>query len=96
MPDAASLSSLDAVLSYAFLGLLVGVGYYMAYRMNVGFEPPANVRWLFTVVSVLRIVAAIGFFAWLASLGSALPPLSAFAGFLVGRVLAFRLLGGDD
>lgn len=54
-------------------------------------EAPA---WVVKGLHVLRLAAAIAFFAWLASLG-ALPVLSAFAGFLLGRVVAFRAMGED-
>jgi hypothetical protein len=85
--------TLEVLLSYAALGLIVGFGYYMAMRLNAGI--PANApRWVPIVIHGLRIGAAVVFFAWLARLG-AYPVLSAFAGFLVGRVIAFRALGED-
>ncbi len=84
----------DVISTYAFLGLLVGIGYYLAPRVPTGWQIPAELRWLPAALNVLRIAAAIGFFLYLASLGG-VPTLSAFAGFLVGRVLAFRLTGED-
>lgn len=85
--------SLEAALSYAALGLIVGFGYYMA--MLFGSELPEGApKWLATAMVVLRVAAAVAFFAWLASLGM-LPILSAFAGFLVGRTIAYRALGQD-
>jgi hypothetical protein len=86
--------SLEAVLSYAALGLIVGFGYYMSMRLNSGLPEGAGPPWLPKLLHGLRLAAAIAFFAWLASLG-ALPVLSAFAGFLAGRVIAFRALGED-
>lgn len=84
---------LEAVLSYAALGLIVGFGYYMSMQLNSGL-PEGAPGWVGKALYVLRLGAAITFFAWLASLG-ALPVLSAFAGFLLGRVIAFRTLGED-
>jgi hypothetical protein len=85
--------SLEVVLSYAALGLIVGFGYYMSMRFNAGLPAEAP-SWMPKLLHGLRIAAAIGFFAWLASLGM-VPILSAFAGFLAGRVIAFRALGED-
>ena len=85
--------SLEAILSYAALGLIVGFGYYMSMRLNAGL-PEGAPEWLPKIIHVLRIAAAIVFFGWLASLGL-LPIMSAFAGFLLGRVIAFRTLGED-
>jgi hypothetical protein len=85
--------TLDAVLSYAALGLIVGFGYYMSMRLNAGLPAGAPV-WMPKLLHGLRLAAAIGFFAWLASLGM-MPILSAFAGFLVGRVIAFRVTDED-
>jgi hypothetical protein len=84
--------SFELVAEYAMLGLFVGVGYYLAYRMNIGLPVAKNQRWLLLVLNGMRIAAAIAFFAWLASLG-VVPVLSAFAGFLLGRAFAFRLMG---
>lgn len=85
--------SLEAVLSYAALGLIVGFGYYMSMRLNAGLPAEAPL-WMPRLLHGLRLAAAIIFFAWLASLGM-LPILSAFAGFLAGRAVAFRAMGGD-
>jgi hypothetical protein len=85
--------SFEAILSYAALGLIVGFGYYMSMRLNAGI-PEGAPSWLPMLIHGLRIAAAIVFFGWLASLG-VLPVLSAFAGFLLGRVIAFRTLGED-
>lgn len=84
-------ADLEVVLSYAALGLIVGFGYYMSMQLNSGL-PPGAPGWAAKALYVLRLGAAIAFFAWLASIG-ALPILSAFAGFLLGRVIAFRALG---
>ena len=84
--------SLEAVLSYAALGLIVGFGYYMLMRLNAGL-PEGAPSWMTKLLHGLRIAAAVVFFAWLASLGM-LPILSAFIGFLAGRVIAFRATGG--
>lgn len=86
--------SFEVVAEYAMLGIFVGVGYYLAYRMNIGLPIAENQRWLLWVLDAMRIAAAIAFFAWLASLG-AVPVLSAFGGFLLGRAFAFRLLGSN-
>jgi hypothetical protein len=85
--------SLEVVLSYAALGLIVGFGYYMSMRLNAGL-PGGAPSWMPTLLHGLRLAAAIGFFAWLASLGM-VPILSAFAGFLAGRVIALRATGED-
>ena len=80
-------------LSDAALGLIVGFGYYMAMRFNAGLPADAT-GWMPKLLHGLRIAAAVGFFAWLASLGT--PPISSvFAGFLVGRVIAFRAMGEE-
>ena len=94
--DAESLSmpDVEAILSYAALGLIVGFGYYMSMRLDSGVMAGVGPRWLPLLIHGLRIAAAIGVFAWLASLGM-LPILAAFAGFLLGRVIAFRALGED-
>ena len=86
-------ADLEAVIAYAALGLIVGFGYYMSMRLNSGL-PEGAPGWVAKGLHLLRLVAAITFFAWLASIG-ALPVLSAFAGFLLGRVIAFRTLGED-
>ncbi|MBK8174634.1 MAG: hypothetical protein IPK66_04925 [Rhodospirillales bacterium] len=84
--------SLEAVLSYAALGLIVGFGYYISMQLP---ERAASLpRWMLQAVYALRLAAAIAFFAWLAHLGM-LPVLAAFVGFLVGRTVAFRALGED-
>ena len=85
--------SLEAVLSYAALGLIVGFGYYMSMRLNAGL-PATAPGWMPKLLHGMRIAAAVAFFAWLASLGM-LPILSAFAGFLAGRVIAFRAMGEE-
>ena len=84
--------SFEVVAEYAMLGLFVGVGYYLAYRMNIGLPLAKDQRWLLVVLNAMRIAAAIAFFAWLASLG-VVPVLSAFAGFLLGRMFALHLIG---
>ena len=86
-------ADVEAVISYAALGLIVGFGYYMSMRLNAGL-PEGAPAWMPKVLHGLRISAAVIFFAWLASLGMA-PILAAFAGFLAGRVIAFRLTGED-
>jgi hypothetical protein len=83
----------EAVLAYAALGLIVGFGYYMSMHLNSGL-PEGAPAWAVKGLNVLRLAAAIVFFGWLASIG-VLPILSAFAGFLLGRVIAFRALGED-
>lgn len=86
-------ADLEIILAYAALGLMVGFGYYMSMQMNSGLPPEAP-AWVGRGLHVLRLAAAIAFFAWLASIG-VLPILSAFAGFLLGRVIAFRAMGED-
>jgi hypothetical protein len=86
-------ADLEAVLSYAALGLIVGFGYYMSMQLNSGL-PGGAPEWVARGLYFLRLAAAIAFFAWLASIG-AVPILSAFVGFLIGRVIAFRALGED-
>lgn len=86
--------SLDVIMSYAALGLIVGFGYYASMRLGPAAEAESAPRWLNTVVHLLRLAAAIAFFAWVASLGM-VPILAAFAGFLCGRVIAFRTAGLD-
>lgn len=95
MADGSGLSGgeLEAVAAYAALGLIVGFGYYAAMLANGGL-PAAAPAWAVKGLHILRLAAAIAFFAWLASLG-AVPVLSAFVGFLVGRVIAFRAMGED-
>jgi hypothetical protein len=85
--------SFEAVLSYAALGLIVGFVYYISMRSNAGL-PAGAPPWMPKLLHGLRLAAAIVFFAWLASLG-VVPILSAFAGFLAGRVIAFRATGED-
>ena len=85
--------SFETLLSYAALGLIVGFGYYMSMRSNAGL-PEGAPAWMPKVLHGLRVSAAVIFFAWLASLGM-VPILAAFAGFLAGRVIAFRLTGED-
>ena len=87
--------SLDLIMSYAALGLIVGFGYYASQRLGAPAQAAATggaPQWLTTAVQLLRLAAAIAFFAWVASLGM-VPILSAFAGFLCGRVIAFRTAG---
>ena len=85
--------TIETALSYAALGLIVGFGYYMSMRLNAGL-PQGAPDWISKLLHGLRIGAAVMFFAWLASLGMA-PILAAFAGFLAGRVIAFRSTGED-
>lgn len=86
--------SLDTILSYAALGLIVGFGYYASMRLNAPPGAQAVPEWLTTAVNLLRLAAAIAFFAWVASIGL-VPIMSAFAGFLFGRVIALRAVGYD-
>jgi len=86
--------TLDVVMSYAALGLIVGFGYYASMRLGAPGQTEGAPPWLNTAVHLLRLAAAIAFFAWVASLGI-VPILSAFAGFLCGRVIAFRAAGFD-
>jgi hypothetical protein len=86
--------TLDTILSYAALGLIVGFGYYASMRLNAPAQAKAVPGWLTTGVHLLRLAAAIAFFAWVASLGM-VPIISAFAGFLCGRVVALRAFGYD-
>lgn len=83
----------ESVISYAALGLIVGFGYYLSMRTNAGL-PGGAPRSLSSLLYGMRLLAAVAFFAWLASIG-AVPILSAFIGFLVGRIVALRLLGED-
>lgn len=85
---------LETLLSYAALGLIVGFGYYLALNMNGRLVAGGAPRWVVIGIQILQLLAAIGFFAWLASLGMT-PILAAFAGFLVGRVIALQLIGAD-
>ncbi len=85
---------LETLASYAGLGLIVGFGYYLALNMNGRLVAGGAPRWAVIFIQILQLLAAIGFFAWLASIGMT-PILSAFAGFLVGRVIALRLTGAD-
>lgn len=94
MESALISPSLEVTLSYAALGLIVGFGYYMSMRLNAGLSATARRRMMPKLLHGMRIAAAVAFFAWLASLGM-LPILSAFAGFLAGRVIAFRAMGEE-
>ncbi len=97
MDSAPDSFSLDVIMSYAALGLIVGFGYYASQRLGAPAQTEATrgaPQWLTTAVHLLRLAAAIAFFAWVASLGM-VPILSAFAGFLCGRVIAFRTAGYD-
>ena len=95
MADGSGLfgGELETVAAYAALGLIVGFGYYAAMLANGGL-PAGAPAWAVKGLHILRLAAAIAFFAWLASIGI-LPILSAFAGFLLGRVIAFRAMGED-
>jgi hypothetical protein len=62
-------------------------------RSNAGLPADAP-PWMTKLLHGLRLAAAIVLFAWLAFLGM-VPILSAFAGFLAGRVIAFRVTGED-
>lgn len=93
MPELTADLSISTLLSYAALGLIVGFGYYTMALTRFGL-PDDTQPVLIKVLSGMRIAAAAIFFAWLASLGM-LPILSAFVGFLVGRVIAFQTLGID-
>ena len=84
--------SVQAVAFYAAFGLIVGLGYFVALRHNVDLYIDRGPGWLPVLMHGLRIAAAIALFAWLASLG-ALPILSSLAGFLAGRMVAFRISG---
>jgi hypothetical protein len=84
--------SVQAVASYAAFGLIVGLGYFASLRLNVDLYIDRGPGWLPMLMHGLRIAAVTAFFAWLASLG-ALPILSSFAGFLAGRMVAFRISG---
>ncbi len=87
--------SLEVVVEYGLMGLCVGVAYYMAQRLNQRLLLASDQRWMLWLFDGLRIVMAIGFFAWLASIGS-VPVLSAFVGFLAGRLLAVRIVPGPE
>lgn len=85
--------SYDVVIEYALMGLCVGVAFYMAQRLNLRLPLTKDQRWMIWVLDAVRIIGAIAFFAWLASLG-AVPVLSAFVGFLAGRLLATHIVPG--
>lgn len=87
--------SVEVVAEYALMGLCVGIAYYMAQRLNLRLPLTQEQRWILWVLDGVRIVGAIAFFAWLASIGS-VPVLSAFGGFLVGRLLAARIVPGPN
>jgi hypothetical protein len=87
--------SIDVVAEYALMGLCVGAAYYMAQRLNFRLPLSKDQRWILWVLDGVRIVLAIAFFGWLASIGS-VPVLSAFGGFLAGRLLAGRIVPGPD
>jgi F1F0 ATPase subunit 2 len=85
--------SVQAIAAYAAFGLIVGLGYFVSLRLNVDlYIDRGRPGWLPILMHGLRIAAAVAFFAWLASCG-ALPLLSSFAGFLAGRMVAFRISG---
>ena len=84
----------ELVLSYAALGLIVGFGYYGSMQWTGMLAAGGAPGWTGKLVNGLRLAAAIVFFLWLASIGG-LQILSAFAGFLVGRQIAFSLGGLD-
>jgi hypothetical protein len=81
---------LETFFSYAALGLIVGFGYYLAMAMNANLVAKGVSRRAVMVIDGMRVLAAIAFFAWLASTGT-VPVLSAFVGFLCGRLLAMQL-----
>lgn len=84
----------EQVLSYAALGLIVGFGYYGSMQWTALLGADGGPAWTGKLVGGLRLAAAIAFFLWLASIGG-LQVLSAFAGFLIGRQIAFSLGGLD-
>lgn len=87
--------SVNVVAEYALMGLCVGVAYYMAQRLNLRLPLTREQRWILWVLDGARIILAVAFFGWLASIGS-VPVLSAFGGFLGGRFLAGRIVPGPD
>ncbi len=88
-------ATFEVLASYGALGLIVGFGYYSALRWQAVLAGANVPRWWSWGVNALRVGAAIVFFAWLASFETMVPILSAFAGFLVGRVIAFQMMGED-
>ncbi|NJO67650.1 MAG: hypothetical protein HC826_01525 [Rhodospirillales bacterium] len=84
--------SVEIVAEYGLVGLVVGVAYFLARRMNQNLLQSTDQRWMMWTMEGLRILVAIAFFAWLASLGT-VPVLSAFVGFLIGRVAADKVMG---
>ena len=89
-------STFEIVASYGALGLIVGFGYYSALRWQAVLANTEGVPgWWPWVLNITRIGAAIVFFAWLAALDTTVPILSAFVGFLIGRMIAFQMMGED-
>jgi hypothetical protein len=86
--------TLEILASYGALGLIVGFGYYSMPRWNATLAQAGAPRWWPMALNVLRLGAAIVFFAWLASIGM-VPILSAFVGFLIGRIVAYQMIGED-
>lgn len=94
---ATTASTFEILASYGALGLIVGFGYYSAVRWQEVLAATEGVpSWWPWMLNITRIGAAIVFFAWLAhSFDSMVPILSAFVGFLVGRMIAFQAMGHD-
>lgn len=90
-----TLDSIETFFSYASLGLIVGFGYYLAMVMNGSLVAKGAPRWGVMVIDGMRVLAAIAFFAYLANTG-VMAVLSAFAGFLCGRMIAMQLMGQED
>jgi hypothetical protein len=89
-------STLEILASYGALGLIVGFGYYSALRWQAVLAATEGVpSWWPVALNITRIGAAIVFFAWLASFETLVPILSAFVGFLIGRMIAFQMMGED-
>lgn len=87
--------SIEAVSQYGLMGLCVGIAYYLAQRLNLRLPLQGDQRWIVWVLDGVRLVGAIVFFGWLATLGN-VPILSAFVGFLIGRLMAARIVPSPD
>lgn len=82
--------------AHDILRACVHCGYYSALRWQAVLASTEGVPgWWPWVLNITRIGAAIVFFAWLAALDTTVPILSAFVGFLIGRMIAFQMMGED-
>lgn len=86
-----SAADLMLIAASAGVGFLAGIAYFAALNRTVALYLTGTSRWRSVGAHLLRIAAVLTFFSLIVQLG-AQPLLAAFAGLLIARPVAMRVL----